>query len=300
MKYVFPALWIGLFGLGTCGLWLGAFHGRNGDPPLEWMKWLFLVAWLVGTGFILWSCGRLKRVQVDDEALYVSNYWSEVRVPFTEVSHFAQSFLSRPPTVTVHLRSVSPVGERVVFIPKFRWVVFGTHPIISELQALCDRANTQSGVDRTKVEVVASNRGSMRVLQVFCAFLCLLSVLSAVTGIQSISVADRVVIAKHGGFGRIYSLFVAGVFAAAVYGIRRRAPIVWKLGWVLLAASFVSFVVSALPGALRQPPPGCWIVAAFILIGGLVVTVYWGWWWKRQRDYFRPEDEADRSSAEWT
>ena len=121
---------------------VGAFHDRNGPPP-EFVKWVFLAAWLGGTTFILWSCGRIKRVQVDDEALYVSNYWSEVRIPLAEVSHFTQSYMSRPPTVTIHLRGQSVVGQRVLFIPKFRWVLFGTHPTIIELQALCDRAKGQ-------------------------------------------------------------------------------------------------------------------------------------------------------------
>jgi hypothetical protein len=142
MKWVFPALWIVGFGLGACALWCDALHGPNGVPPPEWMKWLFLAAWLIGSGFILWLCGRIKRVQVDDEALHVSNYLSEVCIPLTEASHFTESHWSNPPTVTIHLRSLSPYGERVVFIPKFRWIALGAHPVVGELQTLCDRARS--------------------------------------------------------------------------------------------------------------------------------------------------------------
>ncbi len=144
MKCVFPPIWIGLFGMGTCALWFGALQGRNGPPP-EPMKWIFLVTWLVGSGFILWFCGRIKRLQVDDEALYVSNYWSEVRIPLVEVSHFTRSRWINPATVTIHLRDMSPYGERIVFIPKARWFPFGSHPIVTELQALCDRAQGKEG-----------------------------------------------------------------------------------------------------------------------------------------------------------
>jgi hypothetical protein len=80
---------------------------------------------------------------VDDEAIYVSNSWSEIPIPLTEVSHITESRWINPPTVTIHLRSLSPYGERIVFIPKFRWFLFGTHPIVSELQALCDRAQSK-------------------------------------------------------------------------------------------------------------------------------------------------------------
>jgi hypothetical protein len=147
-KWVFPTIWIGGFGLGTCAMWFGAFRDRAGRPPPDEIKWIFLAAWLVGSAFLVWFCARLKRVQVDDEALYLSNYWSEVRIPLTDISHFTQSYFSRPPTVTIHLRGVSPVGRHVVFIPRFRWFLFGTHPIIVELQALCDRVNARNIVHR--------------------------------------------------------------------------------------------------------------------------------------------------------
>jgi hypothetical protein len=114
---------------------------------------------------------------------------------------------------------------------------------------------------------------AMRVLQAICVLFCLLCILSAVTGIQSIIVADRVAITRHSDLGRLYAILTAALCAAAVYGIHRRAPIVWKLGWVVLAASFLSFVVMATPDALRQPPPGCWIISCFIVIGGAVVSI---------------------------
>jgi hypothetical protein len=297
MKWVFPALWIGGFGLGTYGLWLGAFHDRNGPPP-EFLKWVFLAAWLVGSGFILWFCSRIKRVQVDDEALYVSNYWSEVRIPLTEVSHFTQSYMSRPPTVTIHLRSMSPVGQRIVFISKFRWSLFSTHPTIIELQALCDQANARGGASQPKVPVKQNYVFSMRVLQALCVFFCLMGILSAVTGIQSISVADRVVITRHSDLGRLYSILVAAFNAAAFYGIQRRALIAWKLGWVVLVAAFMSFVASALPETTRLPPPGCWIVPCFVMIGGSVVVGIWGMWWKRQRGYFTRQQGRDLEKDE--
>ena len=102
-------------------------------------QWLYLL--------VQWSN---QRVQVDDAALYVWNYWSEVRVPFTEVDRITQSHLTNPPTVTIHLCGLSPYCERIVFIPTFRWFPFGTHPVVKELQALCDRAKGQDGGQRGK------------------------------------------------------------------------------------------------------------------------------------------------------
>lgn len=147
MKFVFPSVWIGGFGLATCALWFDAFHNRNGPPEPEFVKWAFLAVWLGGSGFILRFCSRIKRVQMDNEALYVSNYCSESRIPFTEVSHFTEiHWPSGTPTVTIHLRALSPYGEHVVFVSKFRWNPLGTHPIVSELQTLCDRASGKDGL----------------------------------------------------------------------------------------------------------------------------------------------------------
>ena len=68
-------------------------------------------------------------------------------------------------------------------------------------------------------------------------------------------------------------------FTQTYDGIQRRALIAWKLGWVVLAASFVSFVATGLPVTLQMPPPGSWIVSCFFAVGGTVVTVAWGFWW---------------------
>ena len=104
------------------------------------MKWEFLVGWLAGSVFLVWWCGRIKRVQMDDEALYVSTYRSDARIPLTEVDRITESRWCNPPTVTIHLQPLSPYGDRIVFIPKTRWWPFCTHPIVAELQSLCAKA----------------------------------------------------------------------------------------------------------------------------------------------------------------
>lgn len=143
MKYVFPVVWIGGFGLGTLGLWLGAFHDRDGGPPPSWMRWQFLIMWIGGAAFIIWFARRIKRVQADDQSLYVSDYFSEVLIPLTEIADFTESRWLRPRTVTIHFRSPTAAGERVVFIPKLRLFQFSSRPVIAELQTLCERARGQ-------------------------------------------------------------------------------------------------------------------------------------------------------------
>jgi hypothetical protein len=145
MKYIFPVFWIGAFGFGTLGLWLEAFHGQDGPSPPR-MRWQFLIMWIAGAIFILWFACRIKRVQTDDQSLYISNYFSEVVIPLGEIADVTESRWSRPPTVTIRFRNPTAAGTRVVFIPKLKLLLWSSHPVIAELRTLCERAGGQRGI----------------------------------------------------------------------------------------------------------------------------------------------------------
>ena len=135
MKFVFPPLWIAGFGAGTVGVWLS--DGQPRGPPAA----MFLGFWLVGTALIWWSCARLKRVRVDETHLYVSNYRTEVSIPLANVRRVSESRWDRGRPVTVEFRTPTPFGQRIVFLPKARWVGwFESHPVVAELRELSARA----------------------------------------------------------------------------------------------------------------------------------------------------------------
>ena len=136
MKYVMSTIWISMFGLGTLGLFLGAFHSPDNAPPEEWMKWTFLAAWIAGTIFIYWTCGRLKRVRIDDSAIYASNYVKEIRIPFDAVGDVTENRWINIHPVTIHLRSTTEFGESIIFMPKMRIFNWRSHPVIAELREL--------------------------------------------------------------------------------------------------------------------------------------------------------------------
>lgn len=73
LKWVCPLclpLWIAGVGLLTCVAWVDVFVLTGVALPLAWsLAWQSLAVWLVGTGFLLWFRGRLKRVQVDADAI---------------------------------------------------------------------------------------------------------------------------------------------------------------------------------------------------------------------------------------
>jgi len=136
MKFVFPAIWISMFGLGTLGLFLGAFRGFDNSPAPGGMKWGFLAAWIAGTIFIYWGCARLKKVRIEDSAIYVSNYLKEIRIPFDAVADVTENRWINIHPVTIHLRSATEFGDRITFMPKIRIFSWQSHPVVAELQEL--------------------------------------------------------------------------------------------------------------------------------------------------------------------
>lgn len=119
----------------------------------------------------------------------------------------------------------------------------------------------------------------MRVLKSLCiAFFVLSLILAIEGGIQSTGIA------------RVYPFIWPVTFAGAFYGIYRRAPIAWRLGWIVLAMWSLAILISGISTAWRLAPPGCWIVSVAILIGCLAFALLWGRWWERQKSYFIPSN----------
>jgi len=143
MKVLFPGVWISLFGLGTILLWLNTMHGTNRDLPSEEMKWLFLIAWIAGSAFILWVCAGLKRVRIDATNLYISNYLWEISVPLASISAVTENRWINIHPVTVHFRDTTQFGPKITFMPTIRIFAFwSSHPVVTELKQLAGLIRT--------------------------------------------------------------------------------------------------------------------------------------------------------------
>src|SRR5712692_151442 len=122
MKALFPPLWIGGFTLATLRLFIapGIWHDESGGPVDPQLKWFFLFASVVGGLFMWWSCIRLKRVRMDERALYISNYSTEIVVPLANVAEVSENRWVNIHPVTITFHSDTEFGPRVVFMPKRR------------------------------------------------------------------------------------------------------------------------------------------------------------------------------------
>ncbi len=124
MKYVFPVVWISGFGSATI---------LTAAPQ---NKIVFLVAWSLGTIFILWANAGLKRVRIDERQLHVSNYSREICVPFSAIADVRQNRWINSRPITIYFRDATPFGDQVTFMPKQRFQFWSVDPVVDELKRL--------------------------------------------------------------------------------------------------------------------------------------------------------------------
>jgi hypothetical protein len=143
MKVLFPIVWIGAFTAATVGLFLSpdSWHSAQGGAVDPETKWTFLTITIVGGVFIWWACIRLKRVRMDDHALYISNYAKEIVVPLANVAEVTENRWINIHPVTVVFHAETEFGSRIVFMPKVRWFAFwSSHPVVDDIRRAVARA----------------------------------------------------------------------------------------------------------------------------------------------------------------
>lgn len=84
--------------------------------------------------FSLLIGGTLKRVRIDQEFLYVSNYRREIALPLSSIDAVTENRWINLHPVTIHLRVPTAFGQKITFMPK--GLVFGwsSHPVVEELR----------------------------------------------------------------------------------------------------------------------------------------------------------------------
>ena len=147
-SYALPILLV--VGL-SCALlmcWLGKIRDNDGKHlPVE-VLCVFTLMWALTVLGLVRSVGFLKRVEADDDALYVSNYTTEVRIPLSQVTEVRESGGAKGLTrVSIALRNPSAFGQSIEFLPRLSRCWAGMGPAIWELQTLCSQASARNGVD---------------------------------------------------------------------------------------------------------------------------------------------------------
>jgi hypothetical protein len=127
-KFITPPVW-------CCGYGFVVLESMNAANLKTWPA-MFLF-WVVGTGFTYWSGVRLKKVSIDDQNLYVSNYLTEIAVPFSFIGDVTSHKWLNHNLATIHFKSATQFGDRIVFMPPYRFFPFaGAHPTVARLKHL--------------------------------------------------------------------------------------------------------------------------------------------------------------------
>ncbi len=124
-KYIFSTIWLGGFGIVT----IGAIStlGINGLP--------FLIALIFGFGLIYYVCIRAKKVDIDDNFLYVSNFRKNIQVPLENVKNVSDNVLLSPRPIFIEFHNTTEFGKKIMFIGYTEmFLFFSDHPAVKEIE----------------------------------------------------------------------------------------------------------------------------------------------------------------------
>lgn len=132
-KFIFPAIWIPLFGF-VGFLVLNA--GSRGSGADKTIGIVMAATWVVVTALLLRMVISLMRVQLRDGRIYASNYRREIEIAPSEIERVTQNVWINVRPITLHLRHETSFGTRIRFLPPSR-VIFAfwkEDPIVEQLR----------------------------------------------------------------------------------------------------------------------------------------------------------------------
>lgn len=119
LKIFFPVFWMVFFTAFTFAVWqLDA--GSFGGIPMGSFRIGMLVFLILGIGLLYWALMRIKRVEMDQDFVYVTNYFKNFKYPW----HNIETIEERDFTIfrTIHLRLKEPgkFGKKITFVASRR------------------------------------------------------------------------------------------------------------------------------------------------------------------------------------
>lgn len=119
LKIFFPVFWIVFFSAFTFAVWnldLGTFGGIR----MENFRIGLLIFLLVGIALLYWSVMRIKRVEMDDKFVYVTNYFKNFKYPWHNISSIEERDFVVFRTIHLKLREPGFFGKKITFVASRR------------------------------------------------------------------------------------------------------------------------------------------------------------------------------------
>lgn len=79
---------------------------------------------------------RLKKVYIEKDELVISNYFKTIRLPLKEMQDVKENRFISPRHAWIYLKNESSFGNKIMFMPPLRFLLFFAHPTVEELQKM--------------------------------------------------------------------------------------------------------------------------------------------------------------------
>lgn len=132
LKYFVPTIWIIFFGTMTILFFMQGDVGLFGLPA-SIFKLIFTSFFLLGVALLYFTFIQIKRVEIDDNFLYVTNYLKIFKYPFSNIERIREVNYGLFILVRVYFKEPGYFGKKIIFIASQRRYAdfFRRHPNVA-------------------------------------------------------------------------------------------------------------------------------------------------------------------------
>jgi len=133
-KFFLPVFWFVFFGSVTVAV-LSLRYGYVGNIPRGAFQLIVIFIFTSGLGILYFAFMRLKRVEMSDDFVYVTNYFKNFRYPYHNIEKIRYNNFGLFRSVTIVLRVPGHFGKKITFVPNGQFREFvEEHPELAEKQ----------------------------------------------------------------------------------------------------------------------------------------------------------------------
>lgn len=115
LKFFIPTFWMVFFGAFAVALFISP-NLHSGAIPMNVMKMGIVIFFLLGTLALYWALMRLKRVELDEDFVYVTNYFKTFRYPYHNIEKMEESDYLFFRSMHIHLKEPGNFGKKITFV----------------------------------------------------------------------------------------------------------------------------------------------------------------------------------------
>jgi hypothetical protein len=124
LRIFIPTFWLVFFGLFTIAAWVVSPESAGMLGRLDFRLGVTSF-FLTGAAMLYFTLLKLKRVEMDAEQVFATNYFKSVRYPWSNVDRIVRQPFLVFHIMYIHLKKPGYFGSRIVFLAsRSRWKLF--------------------------------------------------------------------------------------------------------------------------------------------------------------------------------